>query len=482
MPCVYFINNIAQISFQDKNKVVVHSLDLPENEGGELVFTDEACFRTCFTKILAWYKKQTDSDKDSIEFVIGIPDTYGIIEQTRIFQFARRTRVNVLRLLSLTMACAISIYYKGICKMDFWSAVIRNGSVEIGEYYADDGVIEKKCTCHIIENSSANRGDPKSQYLPDHFSSDRIRSSTILNAYAVGEPEDIDALTRYLLEMREQTNSEELAEIGWKVHPLEEENISAGLAYYFNVIKKNNNTDFDILCLDESGPYDIELCVNQNRITFIEADTAIPTRISRPFTLSCDPNEEESLEIILFEGKERRGQKCYFSDPPRLKIRGGKEYEITVAVDEGRHITIFVKETDGKESYSFTLEDCMGLYSDGAKRRLGSDNSSSLASEALKAFFPVIDNLSYSLKYARQDPDPYAQGMVSIYQQAVKILEKNGITVIGKEGEEFDYRQHNAVDHVNDPSLPQNCIKKVIRPGYRMEHKLLQYADVIVAN
>ena len=101
--------------------------------------------------------------------------------------------------------------------------------------------------------------------------------------------------------------------------------------------------------------------------------------------------------------------------------------------------------------------------------------------ELLASLLPVINNLSYGAKYSGED-NSYAKGMASIYDQTKAILEQQGIELIESTGVPFDVRYHYAVEHVTDPEMPPNTVKKIIQPGCMDHGEVIQPAYVVVAN
>ena len=100
----------------------------------------------------------------------------------------------------------------------------------------------------------------------------------------------------------------------------------------------------------------------------------------------------------------------------------------------------------------------------------------------IEKIIPIIDNLEYASKFAKEADNPYTQGIIQSYTQAINILEQNGVKVISGEGEPFDYNLQNAVAHVTDVDLPENTVKQVMQTGYMFKGKVIRTASVIVAN
>ena len=101
--------------------------------------------------------------------------------------------------------------------------------------------------------------------------------------------------------------------------------------------------------------------------------------------------------------------------------------------------------------------------------------------ETAAAFLPVYDNLDRALKQETAD-EAYAKGVQMTMTQLKGILEKQGITEIPTEGENFNPELHNAVMHVEDEALGANTIVEVFQAGFQLGDKVIRHAMVKVAN
>jgi molecular chaperone GrpE len=102
--------------------------------------------------------------------------------------------------------------------------------------------------------------------------------------------------------------------------------------------------------------------------------------------------------------------------------------------------------------------------------------------ETVRALLPVIDDLDRALA---QVPDelidhPWAQGIVLARQQLLEALKRLGVERIGEAGELFDPTLHEAVEYDNPSHEAEPRVVRVLRPGYRMDARLLRPAQVAV--
>ena len=61
-------------------------------------------------------------------------------------------------------------------------------------------------------------------------------------------------------------------------------------------------------------------------------------------------------------------------------------------------------------------------------------------------------------------------------------LTHEDVAELGKEGDTFDPALHSAVAHVDDESLGENVIAKVLQKGYCIGDKVIRHAMVQAAN
>ena len=98
--------------------------------------------------------------------------------------------------------------------------------------------------------------------------------------------------------------------------------------------------------------------------------------------------------------------------------------------------------------------------------------------DALKALFPVVDNLERAAQYT--DGESVAKGVSMVLKSVRETFEKLGVTEIPTE--KFNPNLHNAVMHVEDPAYGEGENVEVLPKGYCSGDKVLRYAMVKVAN
>lgn len=102
----------------------------------------------------------------------------------------------------------------------------------------------------------------------------------------------------------------------------------------------------------------------------------------------------------------------------------------------------------------------------------------------LEQLLPVLDNLGRAIQAmpAENADQPWAQGILLVGKQLFSTLEQMGVRQVGKEGEVFDPRLHEAVMSQPDTGRQAGTIVQVTRPGYALNERIIRPAQVIVAS
>ena len=180
--------------------------------------------------------------------------------------------------------------------------------------------------------------------------------------------------------------------------------------------------------------------------------------------------------ITVYEKKQDRLVKIGGLKVPKDNLTDfyKKPVWVGIGADEHRALTLLIQQMDSDKYIELPI----GSTDGGA----GAEDKEETVADFVEKILPIIDNLEYASKFA-QDPDnPYTKGIIQSYENAVKILEENGITIISGEGEPFDFNLQNAVAHIADVDLPENTVKQVMQTGYVYKGKVIRTASVIVAN
>ena len=105
------------------------------------------------------------------------------------------------------------------------------------------------------------------------------------------------------------------------------------------------------------------------------------------------------------------------------------------------------------------------------------------AKDILAKLLPVVDNFERGIDGLSQEgkEDPFAQGVIKIYQQLMTTLEEVGVTPMNAKGKEFDPNVHNAISQQDGTDYASGYVCAVYQKGYKIGDKLIRPAMVAVA-
>jgi molecular chaperone GrpE len=96
-------------------------------------------------------------------------------------------------------------------------------------------------------------------------------------------------------------------------------------------------------------------------------------------------------------------------------------------------------------------------------------------------WLPVVDNLDRALDHSQADPDAIIEGVMSVREQALRVLAGLGYPRRDDVGAPFDPARHDAVAVLSDPDVAPGTVIDVVRPGYGDGDHQLRPAQVVVA-
>lgn len=94
-----------------------------------------------------------------------------------------------------------------------------------------------------------------------------------------------------------------------------------------------------------------------------------------------------------------------------------------------------------------------------------------------------LDNFDRTLDAAKdaKDAKAIADGIKMVNKNLVNMLEsKYGLKSFGKEGDEFNPEEHEAIGRVEDESAKSETLKQVYLKGYKLNDKIIRHAKVMV--
>jgi molecular chaperone GrpE len=99
----------------------------------------------------------------------------------------------------------------------------------------------------------------------------------------------------------------------------------------------------------------------------------------------------------------------------------------------------------------------------------------------------VVDNLERTIEATEakssvsEESAALLEGVRATLRILQQALERFGVRRIEALGQPFDPNLHEAIMHVDDPSLPPGTVTRVVEPGYTIHDRLLRPARVVVA-
>jgi molecular chaperone GrpE len=99
----------------------------------------------------------------------------------------------------------------------------------------------------------------------------------------------------------------------------------------------------------------------------------------------------------------------------------------------------------------------------------------------LRDWLEAVDSVERALRMEPEPENPIAAGLRAVLEQMEAILDRQGVTRIGKAGEQFDPEIHEAVAVRPVAGVPDRTILEVARSGYAIGDRVLRPAQVVVS-
>lgn len=178
------------------------------------------------------------------------------------------------------------------------------------------------------------------------------------------------------------------------------------------------------------------------------------------------PEKEDTTEKEKTEGEPKKHPKDGGKEKRELAVARKELEELQKKLDEknDQYVRLYAEYDNFRKR---TARERDNIYNDAY-------------ADALKALFPVVDNLTRAAQYT--GGEEVAKGVAMTLQSVNDTLTKLGVVPVGKVGETFDPNLHNAVLHVEDETKGEGEIVEVLQAGYKRGDRVLRYAMVKVAN
>jgi molecular chaperone GrpE len=102
---------------------------------------------------------------------------------------------------------------------------------------------------------------------------------------------------------------------------------------------------------------------------------------------------------------------------------------------------------------------------------------------AVIEFLPIYDNLKRAIKHipADQLELDWVKGLTHILRQFEEALKAMNITIVTTEGETFDHTKHHAISKVKKDGVATDTIIEEVKTGFMAGDRVLEPAQVVVA-
>lgn len=98
-------------------------------------------------------------------------------------------------------------------------------------------------------------------------------------------------------------------------------------------------------------------------------------------------------------------------------------------------------------------------------------------------FLPILDDFERALQHRPTNglEANWAEGVALIYRKLWQVLEAEGLKKIEPVGGKFDPWEHEAVATEETDAAEDGQVLEVLRPGYKLDHRVIRPAQVKVA-
>jgi molecular chaperone GrpE len=178
------------------------------------------------------------------------------------------------------------------------------------------------------------------------------------------------------------------------------------------------------------------------------------------------------------EQQERRGQQQAAEQPERE----GEPNSATVSDQvEQRHTAEQQKAEECLDLLRRTQADFVNY-----RRRVSQEQAEAriaAQSALLSQLLPVLDDLGRALGAAPPElaTHPWVQGLFLVARRLTTQLDQLGVRQIGRPGEPFDPRWHEAITTEVRADVPEGTILRVAQPGYALGERVIRPAQVVVS-
>ena len=162
------------------------------------------------------------------------------------------------------------------------------------------------------------------------------------------------------------------------------------------------------------------------------------------------------------------------------------EIEIKQLIDE---IDLLRKELahykEIEEDYLDKLQRCHADY-DNFRKRASKENMETISragKDIIEKLLPVIDSFDHAIAAGeglKDQEDEFFKGVKMIYSALMEMLQKEGVSIIYPEGEEFNPHECEVAVTEDADGISEGIVLDVMRKGYKLNNFLIRPAVVKV--
>ena len=142
-------------------------------------------------------------------------------------------------------------------------------------------------------------------------------------------------------------------------------------------------------------------------------------------------------------------------------------------------------EQKKSEEYLDALRRAQADFINYKRRSIQEQQEARAAAEAavIERLLPLLDHLGRALDAAPAEyaDQPWVEGIFLVRKRLFAALEQIGVRQVGKVGEAFDPRVHDALMTQSGSDAPMGTVVQVTRSGYALGERIIRPAQVIVA-
>ena len=461
---VHFWDKQAKLSLCDAESVGVAELDLPDDIKRQNIIANDFSIRRALETIDKFIRENTGREEYAL--VVCVPDDTGLKEIMDLYKISHELGITVITTVTQTMAMAyyscVEFNLEGPAMMAF----ATHGKLGLAQYYIHDGVVSAEDT-FIAGRWNGNA-----------FTKNTFLSRASKRFFDLNDSEIIiysGSIDRSLNFEQAINSSNSYRDRSIEIKVIDAQCVIEGVGF---ICGRMERREAFMGLREESilSPYDVYVSINGQMYPMCEAGSIRP--LDETVEVENYPEPKKAYDTItLYEKRYKTFVKVCQANVQKDDAEGlyHKACNMTLTSDETGRLELFIKCLGANAELKLLLPEDISTDEE-AEEKVQS------AADIILKFIPIIDDLEYAYKFAKDKDDPYIQGILKTYNKAVQILNENDVEVISGEGEEFDYNTQTAVAHVTDVDLPDNTVKQVMQVGYKHKGKVLRPASVIVAN